>query len=128
VLVEDASGFRGEADEIVTPESEAGVIAFLERTSKAAIPVTVAGAGTGVTGGRVPQRGVLLSLQKLNRLEIHQGYAVAGAGVLLSDLHSAAAPPKRPPRSGAQSPPTPAARAAFVTETPGDTYSGCAWS
>jgi FAD/FMN-containing dehydrogenase len=91
VLVEDASGFRGEADEIVTPESEAGVIAFLERTSKAAIPVTVAGAGTGVTGGRVPQRGVLLSLQKLNRLEIHQGYAVAGAGVLLSDLHSAAA-------------------------------------
>jgi FAD/FMN-containing dehydrogenase len=91
VLVEDASGFHGEADEIVTPDSEAEVIAFLERASKASIPVTVAGAGTGVTGGRVPQCGALLSLEKLNRLEIRQGSAIAGAGVLLADLHAAAA-------------------------------------
>jgi FAD/FMN-containing dehydrogenase len=90
VLVEDASGFRGEADEIVTPQSEAEVIAFLERASKAAVPVTIAGAGTGVTGGRVPQRGALLSLEKLNRLEIREGRAIAGAGVLLADLHAAA--------------------------------------
>src|SRR5258708_13296361 len=90
-LVEDASGFRGEGDEIVTPGSEADVIAFLERASKESIPVTVAGAGTGVTGGRVPQRGALLSLEKLNRLEIREGSAIAGAGVLLADLHAAAA-------------------------------------
>jgi FAD/FMN-containing dehydrogenase len=90
VLVEDASGFRGEADEVVTPDSETGVIEFLQRASRTATPVTLAGAGTGVTGGRVPQRGALLSLEKLNRLEIGQGCATAGAGVLLADLHAAA--------------------------------------
>ena len=91
MLVEDASGFRGEADEIVTPHSEAEVIAFLRRASDTATPVTIAGAGTGVTGGRVPLSGALLSLEKLNRLEIRPGIAVAGPGVLLADLHAAAA-------------------------------------
>ncbi|HTM51094.1 MAG TPA: FAD-binding oxidoreductase [Bryobacteraceae bacterium] len=88
--VEDASGYQGEADQIAAPGSEAEVIAFLERASGAGLPVTVAGAGTGVTGGRVPHGGALLSLEKLNRLEIHPGYAVAGAGALLADLHAAA--------------------------------------
>ena len=91
VLVEDASGFRGQADQIVTPHSEAEVIAFLQRASDTAMPVTIAGAGTGVTGGRVPLSGALLSLEKLNRLEIRSGIAVAGPGVLLADLHAAAA-------------------------------------
>ena len=91
LLVEDASGFRGQADEIVTPHGEADVIAFLRSASNAATPVTIAGAGTGVTGGRVPLSGALLSLEKLNRLEIHAGLAVAGPGVLLADLHVAAA-------------------------------------
>jgi len=50
----------------------------------------VAGAGTGVTGARVPQGGWVLSLEKLTRLEIHPGYAIAGAGVILRDLHAAA--------------------------------------
>ncbi len=119
VWIEDASGFHGEADEIVTPDSEAEVIAFLERASKASIPVTVAGAGTGVTGGRVPQRGALLSLEKLNRLEIRTGSAIAGAGVLLADLHAAAA------GAGQFYPP---ARAASATETPGGMCSACASS
>jgi FAD/FMN-containing dehydrogenase len=91
LLVEDASGFRGQADEIFSPHSEADVIAFLRRTSETATPVTIAGAGTGVTGGRVPLSGTLLSLEKLNRLEIHPGFAIAGPGVLLADLHAAAA-------------------------------------
>jgi FAD/FMN-containing dehydrogenase len=91
LLVEDASGFRGQADEIVTPRSEAEAIAFLRRASETATPVTIAGAGTGVTGGRVPLAGAMLSLEKLNRLEIQTGFAIAGPGVLLADLHAAAA-------------------------------------
>lgn len=90
LVVEDASGFSGQADEIVTPRSEAEVIAFLRRASETGAPVTIAGAGTGVTGGRVPLSGALLSLEKLNRLEIHSGFAVVGPGVLLADLHAAA--------------------------------------
>ena len=84
LLVEDASGFHGQADELVAPDSEADVIAFLRSASETRTPVTIAGAGTGVTGGRVPLSGVLLSLEKLKRLEIHPGFAIAGPGVLLA--------------------------------------------
>ena len=75
---------------MLVPEDEAGVIAALRKASAAGAPVTVAGAGTGVTGARVPLGGWVLSLEKLKRLEIHAGYAVAGPGVLLRDLHAAA--------------------------------------
>jgi len=56
-----------------------------------AVHITIAGAGTGLTGGRVPQGGSVLSLEKLNHLEILNGSATAGPGVLLRDLHAAAA-------------------------------------
>jgi FAD/FMN-containing dehydrogenase len=75
---------------VIIPADEAGVAVALRDASVAGVPVTVAGAGTGVTGARVPQGGWVLSLEKLTRLEIHSGYAIAGAGVILRDLHSAA--------------------------------------
>ena len=90
-FVEDASGFRGFADQIFAPADEAEVIELLRRAAVERIGVTVSGAGTGVTGGRVPEGGWLLSLERLNRLEVTEGRAVAGAGVLLRDLQSAAA-------------------------------------
>jgi FAD/FMN-containing dehydrogenase len=117
-LVEDASGFRGEADKIVTPTTEDCAIAFLRRASETATPVTIAGAGTGVTGGGVPLGGALLSLAKLNRLEIRQGSAIAGPGVTLADLHAAAA------RSGQFYPPDPTETAAAVGGTIATNASG----
>jgi len=118
VLVEDASGFRGQADEIVTPASEADAIAFLQRASKSATPVTISGAGTGLTGGRVPQGGALLSLEKFNSLEIRKGSAIAGAGVLLADLHTAAA------GSGQFYPPDPTETSAAIGGTIATNASG----
>ena len=88
--LEDASGFRGHAERVIIPSDEAGVVAALQEASPAGVPVTIAGAGTGVTGARVPRGGWVLSLEKLRRLEIFGGYAIAGAGVLLRDLHAAA--------------------------------------
>jgi len=88
--LEDASGFRGHAERVIVPSDEAGVVATLREASAAGVPVTIAGAGTGLTGGRVPLGGWVLSLEKFTRLEIHPGHAVAGAGVLLRDLHAAA--------------------------------------
>ncbi len=88
--LEDASGYRGYAERVIIPSDEAGIIAALGEAFAAGIPVTIAGAGTGVTGARVPQGGWVLSLEKLNRLEIHSGHAIAGAGVILRDLHAAA--------------------------------------
>jgi len=88
--LEDASGYRGYADRVIIPADEAGVSAALREASQTGVPVTIAGAGTGVTGARVPQGGWVLSLEKFTRLDIHDGYAIAGAGVLLRDLHAAA--------------------------------------
>ncbi len=90
-FLEDASGFRGHAEQVFTPGSEEEVAEILGRASRDAVPVTVAGAGTGLTGGGVAQGGWAVSLAKLKRLEVFQGRAVAGAGVLLADLHAAAA-------------------------------------
>jgi FAD/FMN-containing dehydrogenase len=89
--LEDASGFRGHADRLFIPESEREVSEVLRQASLTGTPVTIAGAGTGVTGARVPFGGWVLSLENFRRLEIRPGSALAGAGVLLRDLHAQAA-------------------------------------
>ncbi len=66
--------------------------AVLREASAARTPVTLSGAGTGVTGGRVPHGGWILSLERLRRMEIHEGWAICGPGVLLRELQVAAGP------------------------------------
>jgi FAD/FMN-containing dehydrogenase len=116
--LEDASGFRGFAEKLFVPASEAELVEVLRRASAGAVPVTVAGGGTGVTGGRVPRGGWLVSLERLNRLEIRSGQASAGAGAVLADLHAAAA------GSGQFYPPDPTETAAFVGGTIATNASG----
>jgi FAD/FMN-containing dehydrogenase len=99
--LEDASGLKGHAERLFAPLDEAGVATVLRDASAARIPVTVSGAGTGVTGGRVPFGGWVLSLEKFTRLDVHNGYAIVGACTLLRDLHAAAQ------RSGQFYPPDP---------------------
>jgi FAD/FMN-containing dehydrogenase len=89
--LEDASGHRGCAERVIVPAGEAELAAAIREAARQGIPITVAGAGTGVTGGCVPSGGWVISLEKLNRLEVHTGYAIAGAGALLRDVHAAAA-------------------------------------
>ncbi len=91
IPVEDASGLQGWADRVLKPGQPGEVAECLAQAAKAGIPVTVSGAGTGVTGGRVPQGGWLLSLERFDRLEVSGGGARCGAGVLLKDLQAAAA-------------------------------------
>lgn len=90
VAVEDASGYSGQAEEILTPRTAEEVSDILTRANREGIPVTLSGAGTGVTGGRVPSCGWLLSLEKFRRLEIGTGSAWVGAGVPLTDVIAAA--------------------------------------
>ena len=99
-------------------EDEGAVVAALAEASAARVPVTIAGAGTGVTGARVPFGGWVLSLEKLNRLEVHPGYAIAGPGVLLRDLHGAAQ------RSGQFYPPDPTETSASIGGTIATNASG----
>ena len=89
--LEDASGFKGQAQKVCVPSSEAELLEILGEASRNKIPVTISGAGTGVTGGRVAQSGWVISMEKFQRVEIHQGHATAGAGVSLETLQAAAA-------------------------------------
>jgi FAD/FMN-containing dehydrogenase len=88
----DASGYRGSAERIFLPESEAEVAQILREATALRKPVTIGGAGTGLTGGRVPHTGWLVCLERLGGIEVHPAYAICGAGVLLRDLQAAAAP------------------------------------
>src|SRR6185312_3779660 len=101
----DASGYRGSAERVVLPASEAEVVEILRAASANRTPLTIAGAGTGLTGGRVPHGGWLLCLERLTSIAVSTGQVVCGAGVLLRDLQRAIAPaqfyPPDPTETGA---------------------------
>ncbi len=91
ITLEDASGFQGQADRIVAPASEAELLEIVAAASQGGIPITIVGARTGLTGGSIPEGGGwAISLEKFQRLEIFPGRAIAGAGVSLEAVQSAA--------------------------------------
>ncbi|HEX8069998.1 MAG TPA: FAD-binding oxidoreductase [Pyrinomonadaceae bacterium] len=93
----DASNLAGgRAARVVWPESAEEVAEVLRAAARACTPVTVAGAGTGVVGGRVPAGGVVLATDRLNRVgEIvgdetgDGGRGTVAAGVTLADFRGA---------------------------------------
>jgi FAD/FMN-containing dehydrogenase len=86
---------RGSAAEVLMPESEAALSQILRDASASATPVTISGSGTGVTGGRVPDGGWLVSLERLNSIRVEKGFAVCGAGAPLAAIQAAAAPSRQ---------------------------------
>src|SRR4051812_48548907 len=88
--LEDASGATGHADRICIPGNESELLGLLREAAREHAAVTIAGGGSGLTGGRVPQGGWLISMEKFRRLEVEPGRATVGAGVTLYDLHAAA--------------------------------------
>src|ERR1700692_3653057 len=89
--ITDASGYPGSAEQIFSPQDEGQVVEILKRASAENVPITVMGALTGVTGVGAPDGGWGLSLAKLRVINIEQGGATVGAGVLLRDVQSRAA-------------------------------------
>lgn len=88
----DASNLAGgRAARVLMPESSEEVADALACATRDSTPVTIAGAGTGVVGGRVPLGGDVISTEKLNRIgeivrEDDGGRATAGAGIVLADF------------------------------------------
>lgn len=89
--LEDSSGYRGEAERVFVPSSTAEVSAIAKDARTQKVPLTVAGAGTGLTGARVPHGGWVISLERLREIEVGHGRARCGTGAALSDLQRAAA-------------------------------------
>ncbi len=120
MTIEDASGFRGEAERVVTPASESELLEIQSEPLLArTIPITIAGARTGLTGGCVPQGGGwAVSLEKFRRLEICPGRAMVGAGISLHSLQREAA------RTGQFYAPDPTERTASIGGTIATNASG----
>lgn len=92
----DESRLRGKASRLFLPSSEEEVVAVLQAAGSAAMPVTISGGRTGITGGAVPEGGWLISLEKLNRLKgLHHDPAAGRfslhcqSGVTLETIHAA---------------------------------------
>ncbi|MDT7603898.1 MAG: hypothetical protein QOF61_1895 [Acidobacteriota bacterium] len=94
-FVADASNLAGgHAARVVFPETTDEVAGMLAEATRTCTPVTIAGAGTGVVGGRVPFGGIVLATDRLNRIreivkEGEGGRATAEAGVVLADFRRA---------------------------------------
>jgi D-lactate dehydrogenase (cytochrome) len=85
----DASNYKGNADSIYFPESEDEIADLLRKFNKENIRVTVSGNGTGLTGGRVPEGGIIISLEKFNRileLNLEKKFVIVQPAVVLKDL------------------------------------------
>lgn len=91
----DASGYRGSAERLFVPENSDELRACVKECARQRMPVTVSGAGTGLTGARVPHGGAVISLERFRRIEIHPGRAICGAAASLADLQTEAARSKQ---------------------------------
>jgi FAD/FMN-containing dehydrogenase len=88
--LEDASGAQGHAEKICVPSNESELLAILADARREQAPITIAGGGSGLTAGRVPFGGWLISMERFRRLDLASGSATVGAGLTLSELHAAA--------------------------------------
>lgn len=87
--VVDASNLQGYCDKVLIPETKREIIEAIASLYNSGIPYTISGAGTGLVGGRVPFEGVLISLEKFNKIiEINstEQYIRLEAGVVHSDM------------------------------------------
>lgn len=117
----DASNTKGYCEAVYIPENVAEISAILEEANNKKQPVTVSGNGTGLTGARVPQGGIVISTEKLNKIiEINtvEVYAVVEPGVLLSELQDTVR------SKGLFYPPDPTERNCFIGGTVATNASG----
>jgi FAD/FMN-containing dehydrogenase len=90
----DASGLRMIADAVARPASEDEVREVLRQATSERTPVTTAGGQTSTTGASIADRGVLLSLKRLDGirdLDLERRTVRAQPGVGVADLRRIAA-------------------------------------
>ncbi|MEG8947575.1 FAD-binding oxidoreductase [Rosettibacter firmus] len=85
----DASNYTGNCEAVYIPSDENEIINIIKECNKTGKRVTISGNGTGLTGGRVPEGGIVLSLEGMNKiLEVNKEkkYVTIQPGVILKDL------------------------------------------
>ena len=81
----------GYATRLFIPETAEEIAAILREANDSKTPVTISGARTGTVGGAIPFGGVVISLERLNKITTLKSAmtATVGAGVILADLQKA---------------------------------------
>jgi D-lactate dehydrogenase (cytochrome) len=67
-LTDESVLIKGDAEEVIFPRTEGQIAEVLRNANEKNIRVTISGAGTGITGARVPQGGIVLSTEKLTNV------------------------------------------------------------
>ena len=87
--------FHGRSQAILSPATTEEVATIVRLAAEQRVPLVPQGGNTSMVGGATPPAdgsALILSLRRMNRLRsISTGVAVAEAGVILADLHEAAA-------------------------------------
>lgn len=89
-FLEDASGYRGEAEQAFAPGTVAELRDLVHQATVKKIPLTIVGAGTGLTGAGVPHGGWVISVGRFRKLQIENGRARCGVGISLQELQDEA--------------------------------------
>lgn len=117
----DASNYKGDCEGVYFPKSDEEISELLKQCNNDGKHVTISGNGTGLTGGRVPEDGVVISTSLMNSIiEINKNemYAIVQPGVVLRDFQEAVE------SKGLFYPPDPTERDCFVGATVANNSSG----
>jgi D-lactate dehydrogenase (cytochrome) len=128
-LDDESHSFDGAAEKLFFPKTEDELALLLRNANDAGTPVTIQGGRTGLTGAAVPLGGVVVNLEKMNRL-LYMNYIPAEAiysigaeaGVILEDLVKAIASKNLSTLEGIGTPEHQAALARFKTESSDFTF------
>jgi len=85
----DSSNYHGTAEAVYLPQSEQELISLVKKLNTDRNRITVSGNGTGLTGSRVPEGGVVISTEKLNKIiELNEAekYLRVQSGMILKEL------------------------------------------
>ena len=117
----DASNTKGFCEAVYIPENVSELKEIVKELYDSRQQITISGNGTGLTGARVPEGGVVISTEKLNRIfEINEEklFAIVEPGVLLSELQDTVE------AEGLLYPPDPTERNCFIGGTVATNASG----
>ncbi len=86
---EDALGIKGKFKGLFRPDSEAEVIDIVRSCASKKLSLTPQGLRSSLTGAAICEKGVALSLERMNRLidiDVERKVAVVEPGIILSDF------------------------------------------
>jgi FAD/FMN-containing dehydrogenase len=92
-LVEDRGLYSGTAIAVLRPDSTAEVAACVKLCHGAGVAIVPQGGNTGLVGGGVPNGGIILTTERLNRIravDATNGTMIVEAGCILANIQAAA--------------------------------------